>query len=53
MSHLSFISSTLLGLFLAGSLLAMTQQEAQKPAGRLRLKVRRPRSASFWTIPAP
>lgn len=32
MSHLSFISRSLLGLFLAGSLLTMTQQEAQKPA---------------------
>lgn len=32
MSHLSFISRALLGLFLAGSLLAMPQQEAQKTA---------------------
>lgn len=32
MSHLNFISRALLGLFLAGSLLPMTQQEAQKPA---------------------
>jgi VWFA-related protein len=32
MSHLNFISRSLLGFFLAGSLLAMTQQEEQKPA---------------------